>query len=300
MNHEDLDTLITRLEHNVNHGPGMFGDARGHHKECWSAVKEIGAAFKQTRYPSGAEKQAAWQRFQQIVNQMKQQAEEQRRQHQCQYEERTRRSAEARRRIIALGESALPSHDAFSAFETIAAMPLMMITETLDALLDRESFNRAKEELKRGSERLRRAFAELKEERGLSREDRQAVWERLQEIQRQLNEAWAQNKEAGDRAYEQRQRKKEEARRRKAQWEQDQRAYVERLRQALCKQEDYLRAKERQMEDLSDKHGSARSDSFRERVEGWIEELREKIARVEESIRELERKIREAEDRLNG
>jgi len=52
--------------------------------------------------------------------------------------------------------------------------------------------------------------------------------------------------------------------------------------------------------DLEDKISSAWNDDFRERAEGWLSELNDKIGSVEEYIDRIEAWIREDEEKLNS
>lgn len=289
MTHEDLDSLISRFECAVRNGPGFGGDDRRHHQHCWTAVKEIGAAFQTVRYPTGALKHAARQRFQSAVDTLKRQGAQLK-----------QRSAEARYRHIARIEAALPDNGIFSVFEGIVSLP---VRAALDAFGSKPA-DPWKEELLHCQEKLRQAAAEVKTCADLLPADRQAVWERLQQARATLQDHWHRHKEARTREHEARQaefeRRRRERESKQRAWQQAQHERLERLRQVEDKMQNALDRQERHLDDLRDKRDSARSGSYRDRVEQWLEECRGKIADIERSLRDIRSKIRDIEDRLRG
>jgi len=66
MNHVELDTAISSLETEAR-----TAERQGNYRLVWGKIREIGASFKEVRYPSRPEKDAAWNRFQEIVGRVK-------------------------------------------------------------------------------------------------------------------------------------------------------------------------------------------------------------------------------------
>jgi len=64
MDHRNLDGLIDGLDGEMS---SFFGDSKKDWRSIWDRIKEIGAAFKETRYPTRDEKDRAWSRFQSVV-----------------------------------------------------------------------------------------------------------------------------------------------------------------------------------------------------------------------------------------
>lgn len=75
MEHQQLDSAIAELERQSKEAE----DDSRLWKSVWEQIRRIGADFKETRYPSHTEHQAAWARFQAIVSEVKETQQRQRR-----------------------------------------------------------------------------------------------------------------------------------------------------------------------------------------------------------------------------
>src|SRR5262245_46511404 len=67
MDYDDLNRKIAELRQRAE--ATESGDYSW--KDVWDQIKSIGAAFKETRYPTRSDKDAAWNRFQEIVDEVK-------------------------------------------------------------------------------------------------------------------------------------------------------------------------------------------------------------------------------------
>src|SRR5579884_3750687 len=67
MRYQDLDIAICNLEERA----GTAAESGRGWKEIWASIKAISEAFRDARYPTKAERQNAWDRFQEIVGGVK-------------------------------------------------------------------------------------------------------------------------------------------------------------------------------------------------------------------------------------
>lgn len=196
MNPDELDSAIASLGQRVT---AIFGKKDGlFWKEAWADVRNIGSDFKETRYPTGHAHQAAWAKFQQIVDGMKAQRE----QHNNQNAQRAEASTSVRREIDSLARMADPSAGAFEDFLlTISGIKPMLdigrgTLESVGMLKSKEWFQERRDELEKLSQALKRAweFFENKKERLLP-SDRAACFEMLKKISDHIQCEWTKWKE---------------------------------------------------------------------------------------------------------
>lgn len=97
--YEDLSSLISRLREMVDDD----NPQKGYWKEVWSLIKEISAGFKTTRFPTKQEREDAWNRFQELVQEAKARGEADRArvaEQEKNWDKRKRKSDEARSEIL--------------------------------------------------------------------------------------------------------------------------------------------------------------------------------------------------------
>lgn len=120
MEHEALDASIDRLARSVTDAHRSSRDGQSESwREVWELIREIGRSFSGTRYPTLADKQVAWERFQDIVSDVKQQQTayfKERERQQSTWKDRSSRSDAAKREIISLAKAAWPHEDGFMEF----------------------------------------------------------------------------------------------------------------------------------------------------------------------------------------
>lgn len=121
------------------------------------------------------------------------------------------------------------------------------------------------------------------------REAHDIFWERTREYKEEKQKIWEEKKQA----YEEKKQKSIEIKERMI-------TNKEKLENNLNKAEDYLSKLESQKENLQDKIDSAYSDSYREKHEGWLSEVEDKIVEVEGQIEKFKTWIKEIEDKLDN
>lgn len=289
MDYSALDQLIDLLESEVE----AIEPLHTRWKPLWDSIRTIGAAFKETHYPTRAEKDQAWQRFQGLVEKVKQTQNLERQQR-----ERLESTSEHwKDEIMVLASEATPP----SSFEEGVYAVTFGIVETavkgvVDALLPGPQIDETREMLLHCSERLREGWALLSEHKVemLGRHKKQA-FDALSNAQSKLNEAWERWRDAKDRAwaaYHEHKREKREA------FEDRVRANIEKLQQRLDRLSDVLSHKESHLDDLRDKLASAWSDEFKDRVEGWIDEEENAIHDIRGKIDQIEGWMEEERSKL--
>ena len=236
-------------------------------------------------------------------------------------------SAKLRDEIIRMAEEAAPLSDLADLVGTIG---FAVLTDGFSLLLEWErilnGFNEKEAELKRRSEKLREAWEFFKSEKSnLFPQHKKAAYNALKKAQNRLDEAWTKHREAKKKAmdnYHAAKRERHETRRKKIEQnleknrqrrEKDEgalkrkRQNLEKNRQRREKDEGALKRKRQHLDKLYEDLNDARSDSYRERVEGWIEEdsnsiqeIEEKLENVNEWIEEDSNSIQEIEEKLEN
>lgn len=287
MDSRALDRLITELE---NAAQRASWDNRPNRGEVWGQIRTIGGSFKDTRYPTKVEKDEAWERFQGIVESIKQAqgAQQQRR------ADFDLRSGAHKERILWHARRARPV-TGFIADLLDAGQD--MVDGVIDALLPSTgAYDKKKAELQAFEAELREAWDYFNQyKQAMTGEHKREVFEELQEVRGALDSAWGEWKEAKHRAWEARQRAFEE---RQSAWRERVETNIRKLRGDLNKAYSALERCEANLRRNEEKRDSAWNDDFRVRVEGWIEEDQERIRDIRASIDRLEGWLEEAEAKL--
>jgi hypothetical protein len=205
MDHNELDSSISGLGERVTN---MFIRKDGDFwKGAWSEVRRIGGSFKEVRYPTGSERQAAWERFQKIVEGMKQQREE----HHRKNEERAEDSASVCREIESLGRMADPSAGAFEDFLlTISGIKPMAaagrgVLEGAGLVASKDWVRERKNQLQELNKASKRAWEFFEDNTmRLIPQDRAKCFETLKEISDRIQKEWAEWKRVSGSAREER------------------------------------------------------------------------------------------------
>lgn len=135
------------------------------------------------------------------------------------------------------------------------------------------------------SQRLRDAQHKLNEAKGALSEhrdhmrgaDKHEVWLLIQSQQEKINEAWGEVRQMYQRRNLER---------------------IGRLEGVLQRKRDALGRRESHMSDLQEKLHSAWSDSYRDRVYGWMQEAQAQIDSLRSDIADIEMKLSDARGRL--
>lgn len=287
-NEHDYRKVVEEIDELKSMVPGgLFASGKPDWRRIWDQVRTVGASFKGVRFPTRDEHQEAWNRFQSLVNTIKEAQAEERKQ----WEEKKSRSSQYRDEIITEAEMAKPSGPLGDVILTIATGG---INVALDALLG--PFDERKRELQACSEHLRKGWALLKERKGdMLARDRSESYRALREAGEQLNRAWEDYKGERQKAYDdyraERQRKHDE--------------WVERVETRIAKLEsrkerltEIIARKEAHLDELHGKLNDAWNDDYRDRVSGWIDEEETKLAELGSQLTDVENWLDEARGKL--
>jgi hypothetical protein len=285
MDFSELDSLISKLDSHYRQA------ARSDRpwKEIWDEIKYIGANFKQVRYPTKDEKNAAWDRFQGVVESVKDaQANELK-----QWERRAESSAQLRNQILRQGEHGRPPN----AFERdLADMILGPIIAFAELYVDvitlgqlRGEIDEKKEQLKHYSNELRTAWNLFNDNKDdMLGKDKHEAFQTLREIQEQLDAAWDEWKKLKGHYHEKQQ----------SSFRERVHASIEKLESRLENLYSILSKRESHLSELEEKRDTAWNDDFRDRVEGWIDEEESRIRDIRDQIHEVEGWLDEQRSKL--
>ena len=290
MDYKELNSLISHLESMVS-AQSFFGGNRNDWRPHWDLIKRIGPSFKETRYPQKEDKNDAYQKFQNLVARIKEYQNREREQ----FQEKIRQSESYKNIILSYVSKGTPPSWLEGIVDALVLAPIENIVEAALSWLPGE-YDQEKEALQYCSSMLKEAGHLLSQykEKMLGR-DKKECFEAIQRAQESLDSAWKAYKAARQKAFDSWKASKEAKHR---QWEEKQRAFKEKLQESISYNEsklerlyDVLQHKESNLDNLHDKINSARSDEFRDVVQGWID-------REHDSIREISNKIEQVKDKL--
>ena len=288
MDSKDLDELIDDLADHIrdaDRGKAKWRDA-------WPQIKAISTGFKGVRYESRDDHQRAWERFQGLVNDVKRGQDEARRA----FDERAANSRSHKNRILAYADAARPSQLATTVFEI--ATGGFIVRPILDAVLGGQS-DPWLETLQQCSRSLKAGWQYLSENKcEIFRSDADEAVQALKESQAILHEEWAKYKGQRQAEYEARVARRREREHKHTEFVERVRARIDNHESRIDRLKDVLSHKRSHLDGLYDKRAGARSDSFRDRVDGWIREEEQAISDIEHKIDRLRQWIAEERSRL--
>lgn len=293
-NGSEIEALLDSLEALAEEAEGK----RTNWRDVWSDIKNIGRAFKESRFPTAQDRQAAWSRFQSIVERVKTSQAQARQE----FEERLRESEHHLNQIRSYAWKATPSSEAADAILAIATGGLsVLIKAGLDAILG--PFDERKLELQTCSAALKEGWAYLSENKGeMLGKHKKEAFDVLSSASDALGRAWDVWKAGREQAiehYRSQKRAAWEARQAKREaWEARMRENISKLEDRLDRLESALDRRRSNLSKLEDMRDSARSDSYRERVDAWIDEEHDRIAEIERKIDQVKAWISETEAKL--
>jgi hypothetical protein len=278
MDYDDLDKQIDALNQEVQRAKSGTGSGW---KEVWTMIKTIGSSFKGIRYPTSADREAAWIRFEKIVEEVKANRVE----HGNAWKNRSSTSERVKNELLRYAELA-DRDDVITAGAkgVIGALSLGLLRES-----EGEGLHARSRALKSAWER----FGQRKDE--LLARDKREVFDALQRAKERLDRDWTAFKQATAADYESKRRQREE--KRKA-FEDRAAENIAKLVQRLGRLYGVLEHKEQHLNELHGKRDAARSDKFRAVVEGWIDEEETAIGDIRAQIRQLEEWAEEARRKL--
>jgi hypothetical protein len=293
-NGSEIEALLDSLEALAEEAEGK----RAKWRDVWSEIKNIQQAFKESRFPTAQDRQAAWSRFQSIVARVKACQERARQE----FEEMLRKSECHLDQIRSYAWKATPSSEAADAILAIATGGLsVLIKAGLDAILG--PFDERKLELQRCSEALKEGWAYLSQnkEEMLGKHKKEA-FDALRSASDSLRRAWDAWKAGRKQAiehYRSQKRAAWEARQAKREaWEARMRENISKLEDRLDRLESALDHRRSNLSKLEGMRDSARFDSYRERVDAWIDEEHDRIAEIERKIEQVKAWISETQAKL--
>lgn len=294
MDHRDLDGLIDGLDSEMG---SSFGDSKKDWRSIWDRIKEIGAEFKATRYPTRDEKDRAWSRFQSAVERVKNAQSEDRQK----WEDKRQLSLDHKDDLLSHIHSIDPPSGIAEAVFAVSGFGLL--DGMISSLLGGSERDDAKDDLTRASAALKEGwalFSRYKSE--MLGRDKQEVFRALTDAQSRLNQGWAEYKSAKQSAHEARQRAWEEKRRdREAKhqaWEQRVQANVDKLETRLDRLRDIRSRKQSHISELQGNLYGDCSDNYRARVEGWIYEEEGRLQEINDQIDQVKGWLSEAQAKL--
>lgn len=284
--YKEVNRNIAKLESML---PGILDFGKPDWKAIWQQIRGTGKSFKGVRFPSKDDHEAAWNRFQRLVDKVKAQQAE----HQKEWEKKKEESARLRERIISQARAAQPVDSGLTDF--ILTLATGGVTLLLDAIMG--PFDKEKEQLKDCGRQLQKGWDMLRENKeNMFGKDKGLAFEALNETKELLDRRWERYKAERQKAYEKYQREK--AGKRRA-WKEKVEANIRKLEERRDKLNAVLAHKERHLDELHDKLRDARGDDFRSVVSGWISEeeagigdVKEKLGKVEDWIYEDKEKLR--------
>jgi hypothetical protein len=312
MGYTDLDRLIDELQTAVENSDPQ----KGYWKALWNLVREIGSEFKNSRYPTKEGKDSAYNRFQELVAKARDRSEVSRarvNESQREWERREKRSRDLSEEVQSKATGSRPTTTGERALADLIFLPITIIRRIVEDILgvdDRDGLEEIRHELVACNEKLRGAWAAFNEfKKDLLPGDKNNAYQSLQEANEKLNEGWRHWKESMSALQNRRQQEWEQRQRerktRNAEREGKQRLFFERVENNIEKLEEKLNnarsALERQedhLEDLREKYSEAWSDGFRERCSEWIDETEDRIDSIKEHIERLEGWIEQERDKL--
>ena len=272
---------------------GLLGGDNWDFKALWSQIRETGATFKGVRFPTRDEHEQAWSRFQGLVHEVREKQNERR----SKFDQRREASQKLRDSLIRRAENALPDSGLGDLVIALATGGLSVLLEmTVDALLG--PYDKRKQELLQSSSVLRAAWDEFGSRKNeLLREDKNTVFEALKNEQQKLDNLWSEYKTerqaALDKFY-------GEKRRRHEQWRERTLGNIRKNQEREARLESVLAHKRSHLDGLYERLPGAWSDSYRERVAGWIEEEVSAIRDIGGKIAEIRGWISEDLAKLNS
>ena len=236
-------------------------------QDFWSKERETRELLKACRFLDRDARSAAWDAFNDVVNEAKIQREQRQR-------EREHFDAESnmhKERVVWHVEHARP------------------VVGLIADLLTIDWVNTRHDELKLWSAELRTARTELAE-RGdkMTGKDRRDVRELIAEVREDLNAAWNQWKEWAGEIRE----------RRASEWRERMTSRRNKLEEIIRRKEDFITKQEENLAKLQEMLGNARSDERVSQIEGWINEATERRDSAELERRELESQLAEVNEKL--
>jgi chromosome segregation ATPase len=285
--HREVHKNISTLESMI---PGLLSFGKPDWKAIWDQIRITGQSFKGTRFPTREEHQKAWDKFQQLVSNVKARQE----QDQKGWERKKDESERLRNMIVSHAKDAQPCASGLA--DILITIATGGVNLALDAI--KGSFDEEKQMLQSCSQRLNEGWALLQnsKDKMLGR-DKAIAFAALSEAKDALDSRWDRYKRERQRSWDNYQRERSEKHRNR---EQKIEANISALEERRSRLNAALSNKERNLDKLQDMLSEARSDDFRSRVSGWISEEESSIIDIKEKLKKIEDWIYESRSDLRS
>jgi len=272
----EIESLLALLETLTNEAECN----RAKWRDVWSEVKGIGQAFKESRFPSVQDRHQSWNRFQSIIARIKVNQERAR----TEFEQRTRESEFHLNQLRSYAWKATPSSGLADVLLTILTAGTTLVIEAILGPYDQRKL-----ELQRCSEAVKEGWAYLSQNKGkMLGKHKKEAFDALTHASESLRSAWdtwkSGKQQALDQYYSEKRKAWEARQAKREEWETRMRDNIAKLEDRLGRLEDVRGRRQENLNRLEDMLCAARSDSYRDRVEGWIDEERERINEIENKI----------------
>ncbi len=285
--YKEVNRNISKLESMV---PGLFDFGKPDWKAVWNQIRITGQGFKGSRFPTKEEHESAWNRFQNLVSEVKTQQA----QNQKSWEKKKDESERLKDMIVSCARSARPYDSGLA--DVILTIATGGAISLLNAIMG--PFDEEKQMLVSCSERLQEGWTLLRDNKEkMLGKDKGIAFEALNETKEILDIRWDRYKRERQRAWDEYQRERSD---RRHNWEQKIESNISALEDRREKLNGVLVHKERHLDELYDKLREAWSDDFRSRVSDWISEEESSISDIKEKLRNIEDWIYENKDKLRS
>jgi len=285
--YNDVKMKISKLESMIS--KGVFSTNNPNWKLVWQQIKIVGSNFKGINFPTKEEHQQSWDKFQDIVNEVKcRQKEEQHK-----WDQKKAESIKLRDSIIAQAHRAeLPS----GIGNLILVIATMGISEILNTIMG--PFDEKKRELQSAGVELKKGWDMLNMYKvNMLGCDKHDAFQALNKAKENLDSEWNTYQQERQQVYDNYQREREQ---KNQAWRQHTEENIRNLDNRREKLNDVLSHKESHLEELYDKLNEAWSDDYRSTISGYIDEEESKIQDIRNKLNDIEGWLYEAKKKLNS
>jgi predicted nucleic acid-binding Zn-ribbon protein len=262
---------------------------KGYWGELWALARKIQEEFKGTRFPTRADRETAWNKFNELRDLARKRSESNRirmEESQRQWERKTQESTRARSAVEAKASQTAPLPDIIQAIASPILIPIQLAEALLRGILGLEQLDHAKEELLSCNDRMQEAWALFEQSKNeLLPGDKAQTYQCLSDAKTRLEAAWARWKEESNRLWQSKQQERVTGN-------------IHKLEGELESATSALERQEARLEKLRSDLANAWNEGFKERCSEWIEECEQRITDIQERISRLKSWIAEEKAKL--
>jgi hypothetical protein len=255
--------------------------------------------MKTSTFSTRESREELWQRLNDLNNRAREHSEASKKE----WESKARKSGQYKDEIVSKAHSARPLSEWENSIADMFIAPIRVVVEAVTLGLLSQQVDERKEELQACSKNMKAAWDLLEKYKdGMLGKDKHEAFTTLREVQNSLDSAWEAWKRSNQQLYESKheayQARKQAGLERRAAFEDRVNANIGKLEDRLQRLRDVLDHKEGHLDELRNQRDMAWSDSFRDRVEGWINEEETAIDDIRRKIDEIESWIEEEKTKL--